>query len=94
MKATMMKISDPIIFGHCVKFYFKASSTFYLLLVTYAVSALHGPWPSIYRSKNIWYQFQQQDCLQLTAAKNGGMNLAAYACMVSPGLLSVYEKPY
>jgi hypothetical protein len=33
MKATMMKISDPIIFGHCVKVYFKASSTYYLLLV-------------------------------------------------------------
>ena len=24
MKATMMKVSDPIIFGHCVKVYFKA----------------------------------------------------------------------
>lgn len=23
MKATMMKVSDPIIFGHCVKVYFK-----------------------------------------------------------------------
>ena len=23
MKATMMKISDPIIFGHCVDVYFK-----------------------------------------------------------------------
>lgn len=23
MKATMMKISDPIIFGHCVKVYYK-----------------------------------------------------------------------
>jgi isocitrate dehydrogenase len=31
MKATMMKISDPIIFGHCVKVYFKASSTHCLL---------------------------------------------------------------
>jgi monomeric isocitrate dehydrogenase len=33
MKATMMKISDPIIFGHCVKVYFKVSTTYYLLLV-------------------------------------------------------------
>lgn len=23
MKATMMKVSDPIIFGHCVKVYYK-----------------------------------------------------------------------
>jgi len=23
MKATMMKVSDPIIFGHCVKTYYK-----------------------------------------------------------------------
>jgi isocitrate dehydrogenase len=23
MKATMMKVSDPIIFGHCVKVFFK-----------------------------------------------------------------------
>jgi len=23
LKATMMKVSDPIIFGHCVKTYFK-----------------------------------------------------------------------
>ena len=23
MKATMMKVSDPIIFGHCVRVYFK-----------------------------------------------------------------------
>jgi isocitrate dehydrogenase len=23
LKATMMKVSDPIIFGHCVKVYFK-----------------------------------------------------------------------
>jgi monomeric isocitrate dehydrogenase len=31
MKATMMKISDPIIFGHCVKVYFKASHFIRLL---------------------------------------------------------------
>ena len=28
MKATMMKVSDPIIFGHCVKVYFKVSNHF------------------------------------------------------------------
>ena len=27
MKATMMKISDPIIFGHCVKVYFKVRAS-------------------------------------------------------------------
>merc|ERR1712088_629515 len=29
MKATMMKVSDPIIFGHCVKVYFKDVFTKY-----------------------------------------------------------------
>ena len=28
MKATMMKVSDPIIFGHCVKVYFKVGAHF------------------------------------------------------------------
>ena len=27
LKATMMKVSDPIMFGHCVKAYFKAAFT-------------------------------------------------------------------
>ncbi len=44
MKATMMKISDPIIFGHCVKVYFKASSTYYLLLVC----CFRIAWPSAF----------------------------------------------
>ena len=29
MKATMMKVSDPIIFGHCIKVYFKDVFTKY-----------------------------------------------------------------
>ena len=27
LKATMMKVSDPIMFGHCVKAYFKARAS-------------------------------------------------------------------
>ena len=33
MKATMMKVSDPIIFGHCVKVYFKVGAHFCTLFL-------------------------------------------------------------
>ena len=33
MKATMMKVSDPIIFGHCVKVYFKVGTHFCTLFL-------------------------------------------------------------
>jgi isocitrate dehydrogenase len=42
MKATMMKISDPIIFGHCVKVYFKASHFIRLLCFQVAQKKLEA----------------------------------------------------
>ena len=45
MKATMMKVSDPIIFGHCVKVYFKVGNANYgcygSVFVVYAHEILH-----------------------------------------------------
>ena len=35
LKATMMKVSDPIMFGHCVKAYFKAPVTLWLCQNSY-----------------------------------------------------------
>ena len=49
MKATMMKISDPIIFGHCVKVYFKASFPIcYILFVACLKSKQYSTGTCIY----------------------------------------------
>jgi hypothetical protein len=37
LKATMMKISDPVLFGHCVQVYYKVKPGFTIVLVLFRV---------------------------------------------------------
>jgi hypothetical protein len=55
LKATMMKISDPVLFGHCVQVYYKVKPGFIIVLVLFRCkspkTSLCDPLILLYRTK-------------------------------------------